>query len=53
LDPHPDRYRRHTHHIAPPRSVVKLYRFKDWTGSVEADEVFILLNRKAICHQVD
>jgi len=52
LDPYTDRYRHHTHRIAPPWSVVKLYRFNDWTGYVEADEVITLLNREATCHPV-
>jgi hypothetical protein len=53
LDPHADRNCHHTYHIAPPWSVVKLSLFNDWTRAVEADEIFILLNRKANCHPVD
>jgi len=53
LDPHSDCYRRHTHHITPPWVCVNRSRFDDLTGSVEADEVFVSKNRKAICHPVD
>ena len=53
LDPHPDRYRDHTHHITPPRSVVILSKFNNKTGSVAVDGVIILLNRNAICHPVN
>jgi len=53
LDPRSDRYRRHNHHSAPPWDCVNLSRFDDLTGSVKADEVFISLNRKAICHPVN
>jgi hypothetical protein len=50
LDPHSDRNCHHTHHIAPPWSVIKLSLFNDKTRSVEADGVSILLNCKAIYH---
>jgi len=53
LDPRSDRYRRHTHHIEPAWDGVNRSRFNDLTGSVEADEVFISLNREAICRPVE
>src|SRR4030042_328630 len=53
LDPHSDRNRDHTCHPETPWSVVIFSRINDWTGSIEADEVFILLNRKVICHPVN
>lgn len=53
LDSLTDRYRRHTHHTVPAWGGVNHSQFDDLTGSVEADEIFISLNRKAICHPFD
>jgi hypothetical protein len=46
LDPCPDRHRRHTRHIAPPWNSINIPRFDE--AAFEADDGFILLNRKAI-----
>jgi hypothetical protein len=48
LDSRSDRYRRHPRRLAPPWGVVKLLRFDDQTGSVEADDGFLSLNCKTI-----
>jgi hypothetical protein len=54
LDPHLDRNCHHTHHIAPPWSVVNVSRFNDWSGSGEVDGVFNIQNRKVIiCHPIN
>jgi hypothetical protein len=41
LDSRPDRYCRHTRHIAPPRSDVNLARFDDHIGFVEAYDGYL------------
>jgi hypothetical protein len=53
LDSYPDRYRHHTHHLAPAWGGVDLSRSDDQPGSAKADDVFILLNRKAICRLIN